>query len=363
MSSSPVYRAGVIGVGWGGTHSVRGLEESDRFDLVAVCDRLPGVRRRLRSSLRPEVRVWEDYPEMLRQGDLDVVCVATYPTTHEEIALDAMSAGIAGILVEKPVAISRRSGDRILEEALRRRMPLVVPHGLVTLGAVQKIIEMTRLGQIGDIRLIEIESAQTDLINAGIHWLHFCVELLSPDSFSSVLACCDTSSMTYREGVRVETESVTLARTNRGVRVVLNAGDAIPISGSSNIVIRLIGTTGLIEFWGWDGSYKIVSPGCFDLDAKVANPPVAFHRAYLEDLAHQIDSGQANYVPVQRSLAALEVCEAAYISHKLRCTVELPLTEFVAPLVQPWDVGSAYDGRGGKRDGRLVQMGIEKEPE
>jgi Oxidoreductase family, NAD-binding Rossmann fold len=66
-----------------------------------------------------------------------------------------------------------------------------------------------------------------------------------------------------------------------------------------------------------------------------------------------IASGQADYELPELSLAALEICEAAYVSNRHRCAVRLPLAGFVAPPQVSWDPGAPYRGKGG-RDGRAL---------
>ena len=77
---------------------------------------------------------------------------------------------------------------------------------------------------------------------------------------------------------------------------------------------------------------------------------------YLEDLAEQIDGGRPDYTLPRRSLAALELCEAAYVSSAHRCKVALPLQSFEIPPEPVWHPGKPYQGRGG-RDGRKLARG------
>ncbi len=63
-----------------------------------------------------------------------------------------------------------------------------------------------------------------------------------------------------------------------------------------------------------------------------------------------IDAGQPDYTIPDSSLAALELCEGAYVSHRHRCRVTFPLAEFVPPAPDDWDPGEPYSGVGGGRD-------------
>ncbi len=49
-------------------------------------------------------------------------------------------------------------------------------------------------GEIGAIKLIEIQCTGWDIINAGIHWLDFVVMLLKNEPFELVMGACDSST-------------------------------------------------------------------------------------------------------------------------------------------------------------------------
>ena len=78
------------------------------------------------------------------------------------------------------------------------------------------------------------------------------------------------------------------------------------------------------------------------------------HQEQLEVMARQMDEGSTNYDIPESSLAALEMCEAAYLSSKHRCKVDLPLAEFTPPPASDWEPGKPYSGTGGGRDGRKL---------
>ena len=62
---------------------------------------------------------------MLDRGDLDFVIVATPHDTHASITLDALERGIP-VLKEKPLALSVREGQRIVERSQETGIPVMV---------------------------------------------------------------------------------------------------------------------------------------------------------------------------------------------------------------------------------------------
>lgn len=357
MPEPHVYSAAVIGCGSGGSLSIDALARSARFDLTAVCDLRSDVRRAV-AAKHPGVRTYADHHELFADSPTDVVCVSTYADTHADIARAAMATGLSGILVEKPLGDTTAAGSAIVSAAADRQLPLAVPHGLLARATSREVLTRVRRGDIGSLRLVEIECTGWDIINAGIHWLQFFVTLLGDEPLEAVLASCDTSTRTYRDGMQVETEALTCAWTPSGVRVVLHCGDDVRISRAErSTLFRIVGTDGLVEFWGWDNGYRIVAPGQASPDLiRVSDLDVTPHQYHLEDLATQIDTGEPDYSVARSSLRALEICEAAYLSSRERCVVTLPIADFRPPARSDWDPGLVYAGIDGGRDGRRLEV-------
>jgi predicted dehydrogenase len=349
-----IYRAGVVGAGSGGKLSLKGLADSARYELVAVSDIHAEAAQRA-AALYPWIRTYSDHRAMLAECALDVVCVATWPPSHRAIAEDALRAGLRGILVEKPLGDTWQNGRAVIDAVRAAQIPMVVPHGLLVADHGRAILDLMTKGAIGRLKLVEIECAGWDIINAGIHWLNFVVNLLPDDPFQTVMSACDVSSRTFRDGMQVETEAVTYAYTQSGVRVVMHTGDFVPVAEpGQGILFRLVGSLGLLEFFGWKSAYRLVNaPHPQGIDLEVAVGPGSNHQRYLERLAEAMDSGVCDYAAAERSLQALELCEAAYLAARHGCAVRLPLAQFVPPEPATWQPGLPYIGGGG-RDGRRL---------
>ncbi|HZC25910.1 MAG TPA: Gfo/Idh/MocA family oxidoreductase, partial [Actinopolymorphaceae bacterium] len=245
MPEPRVYSAAVVGCGSGGSLSIDALARSACFHLTAVCDLREEVRRTFAEKY-PGIRTYANHHELLTESPTDIVCVSTYADTHAEIAHAAMATGLAGILVEKPLGDTTAAGRAIVTAAEDRRLPLAVPHGLLARATSREVLTRVRRGDIGSLRLVEIECTGWDIINAGIHWLQFFVTLLGDEPLEAVLATCDSSTRTYRDGMQVETEAVTCAWTRSGVRVVLHTGDDVRMSRAErSTLFRIVGTDGL----------------------------------------------------------------------------------------------------------------------
>jgi predicted dehydrogenase len=350
--------ASVVGGGAGGKLSMTALRDSERFELVAVADLKPEVCEALAAQY-PGIRTFTSHEEMFAACPTDVVCVSTYPPTHEPIALDALRLPLKGILVEKPLGHTAASGRRTLSAIRRAGLPMAVPHGLLVGATPLEILARVRRGEIGELKLVEIQNTGWDIINAGIHWLNYFVTLTGGEGMDSVMALCESSTRTYRDGMQVETTAVTYAQTLSGIRAVMNTGDEVLVSREGrNTLFRLIGTGGQIEFWGWENAYRLLNAEyprgqCFS----PAPLPGTAHQRHLEHMADMIDREEPDYAIPESSLLALEICEGAYMSSRHRCKVTFPVDQFVPPAADAasaWDPGTPYGGQGGGRDGRKL---------
>ena len=353
----PVLTASVVGCGVGGRLSLDALSSSPLFRVAAAADLRPEIQTSLEREF-PGVRTFGSHVELLAHCPTDVVCVSTYAPSHESIVLDALElTSLRGILVEKPLADTAAAGRRILDAIKSRNLPVVVPHGLRTRATSTEVIDRVLRGEIGVLRSIEVQCDKWDLLNAGIHWLDFCLAATDEAPITSVLAAYDTSTRTYRDGMQAETVGVTYVENVDGVRMILQTGDFIRVNTpGKKTLFRLTGTGGIIEFWGWEKGYSLLNaqyPG-----GQVIVPdefPVSGHRRHLENLATQIRSETPDYRLPESSLTALEICEAAFLSWEHRCQVRLPLASFVRPTQSEWHPGKPYSGAGGGRDGRKLE--------
>lgn len=356
MDDMPVVNrplaASVVGGGVGGQLSVQALSNSPNFALRAVADRNERVREQIATQY-PGVRTFSSHEMMFTECPTDVVCVSTYPSSHEEVALAALQLPLAGILVEKPLGDTYAAGRRILDAIEGRRLPVVVPHGLLARATPLDVLQCVRRGCIGVLSLVEVQCAHLDIINAGIHWVNFFVHLIGDEPIHSVLAACDTTSRTRRYGLKVETDAVTYLRSASGARMIMNTGDDTPVAAEGvETLFRLVGSEGIIEFAGWVPGYRLMNAdhptGMVIMPDELYKTP---HQVYLDNLAAMIASNSVDYSLAKSSLRALEACEAAYVSNRYRCTIHLPLAAFTPPTPSDWDAGTPYAGEEGSRDG------------
>jgi predicted dehydrogenase len=332
-----------------------GLRASDRFEFVAAADISPQVCEALADEY-PSIRTFTSHEELFAACPTDVVCVSTWPPSHEHVTLDALQLGLRGILVEKPLGHTHASGCRIVEAVRQKGLPMVVPHGLAAMRAPLDIVSRVRSGEIGDLRLVEIQCSQWDIINAGIHWLQFFVALTGCEPMDHVMAMSEASTRTYRDGMQVETTAVTYGQTRSGIRVVMQTGDEVVVGRAGQLALfRIVGASGQIVYCPWASQYELQN-AAFPAGTEIQfeRLPGTHHQRRLDHLADMIENGERDYRLPESSLMALEIVEGAYISSRHRCKVTFPLEQFEPPALPEWSPGMPYGGSGGGRDGRKL---------
>lgn|SRR5262249_53753352 len=139
----------VIGCGYWGPNLLRNFAETETADLRWICDtdeeRLATMARRY-----PGAQATTDYQRLLRDPYLDAIAIVTPVATHFEIAKQALESG-KHALVEKPLASTAREADELIEIAERADRTLMVDHTFIYTGAVQKMKEILRNGDLGDL--------------------------------------------------------------------------------------------------------------------------------------------------------------------------------------------------------------------
>lgn len=150
---------GVVGYGYWGPNLVRNFVENPQSHVVAVCDR-KADRLALVAARYPAIETTPEYRDLLANSAIDAVVIATPVSSHYELAMQALQAG-KHVLVEKPLTMTAIQGEKLVAEARRRDLVLMVDHTFVYTGAVRKIKHLIDGGQLG--RLYYYDSVRVNL--------------------------------------------------------------------------------------------------------------------------------------------------------------------------------------------------------
>ena len=140
---------GVIGYGYWGPNLVRNFAELPGAAVHTVADldprKLETVQRRY-----PAVKTTADHMQLINDPNIHAVAIATPVSTHFELAMAALKAG-KHVWVEKPMTETSLQARKLVDEAEKRKLTLMVDHTFIYTGAVRKMAEFVHCGKLGKV--------------------------------------------------------------------------------------------------------------------------------------------------------------------------------------------------------------------
>jgi predicted dehydrogenase len=181
---------GVVGLNYWGPNLVRNF--ADLTDLTWLCD-LDDARRDELAARYPEVRSTGSFDELLADGALDAVVIATPVPTHYELAKQALEAG-KHVFVEKPPAMRAAEMDELVELAGAHDLVLMPGHLLLYHPGVLKLKELVDAGELGEVLCVYgnrqnlgiVRTNENALWSLGVHDLSVILYLLDEDPETAV---------------------------------------------------------------------------------------------------------------------------------------------------------------------------------
>ncbi len=142
-------KVGVVGLGRSGydIHILR-MRGDDRFRITAVTDRIGERMEEVAEEFGCTTH--EDHQALLRDGDADVVVVATYSDTHAPIARDLLKAGYHCIC-EKPIADSLAAARSIVTAADKAKKKILFHHNYRFMAEARHLMDVINSKRIGDV--------------------------------------------------------------------------------------------------------------------------------------------------------------------------------------------------------------------
>jgi predicted dehydrogenase len=159
MGAGIMPNIGVIGYGYWGPNVARNFHSAAAFKLTAVSD-VSEKRLAIAQGHYPFVKGLKDPKELIRAADVDVVAIVTPVFAHYELAKEALLAG-KHIFVEKPFTSTSTQARELIELAAKKNLKIMVDHTFLFTGAVKKIKEVIKSGELG--RLLFYDSVRVNL--------------------------------------------------------------------------------------------------------------------------------------------------------------------------------------------------------
>lgn len=106
------WNFGIIGAGLIADFHAKAIQNIKNANLTGICNTSREKAESMAGKYR--CRVFKDYHEMLRSGEIDIVTIATPSGAHMEPAIEAARCG-KHVLCEKPLEITSDRIDRMIE--------------------------------------------------------------------------------------------------------------------------------------------------------------------------------------------------------------------------------------------------------
>lgn len=327
--------------------------KANNLEIVAICDLQAAnmMDKKLKFDLDETVKQYTDYEEMLRNERPELVAIATESGKHAEIALKCMDYD-CNLIIEKPIALSIKDADQIIEKADRLNLKVCANHQNRFNKSIQKIreaLEKNRFGKMfygtAHVRWCRDheyydranwrgtwEQDGGALMNQCIHNIDL-LRWMMGDEIEEVVGMTDRLHHDY-----IEAEDLGMAL------IKFRNGSYGIVEGTTNIYPRnleetlyLFGEKGTVKAGGqsvnvieeWRFSDMLDDPE--EIKRKFhENPPNVYgygHTPLYADMIDAIKKDRKPYVDAEAGKRALELVLAIYQSAYTGKIIKLPLRE------------------------------------
>ncbi len=142
-----VIRVGFIGCGRIADLQAPGYLNDPRTEIYAVCDSYSNILEKRRSEWGARV-AYRDYRALLDDKNIDTVEIITPHHLHRTMVKDAAAAG-KHISVQKPMGLSAKECDEMIQAAADAKVKLKVFENFVFYPPYRKAKELLDAGEIG----------------------------------------------------------------------------------------------------------------------------------------------------------------------------------------------------------------------
>ena len=156
----------IVGAGYWGPNLVRTALATPAFRLDWLCD-LQVERARAVLGPYATVRPTDSYDAVLNDPAVAAVAIATPAATHFDLVRSALEAG-KHVMVEKPLTPSAAEAEKLAALAHRSGLVLMCDHTYCYTPAVQRIRELIRGGEIGEVQFVDSVRINLGLVQPDV---------------------------------------------------------------------------------------------------------------------------------------------------------------------------------------------------
>jgi predicted dehydrogenase len=144
-----MLRVAVVGTGAWGKNLVRNFSQIPEAELACCCDSDEGRRKAIAQGY-PGVATTGNFDDILADGSIAAVIIASSAVAHYPLAKAALEAG-KHVYVEKPLALSTVHAEELVSLAETKKLKLMVGHLLLYHPAVTYLKEIVDSGDLGEV--------------------------------------------------------------------------------------------------------------------------------------------------------------------------------------------------------------------
>jgi len=160
-------KVAVVGCGYWGPNLIRNFRITNDCQVSKICDR-DHSRLDHMKSLYSELDTTTEFDELIEDGDIDAIAIATPVHLHFELAQKSLEAG-KHVFIEKPMAASSSECIRLIRMAEKMDLTLMVGHTFIYSTVVRKIKEIIDNHDIGDVLYISSRRLNLGLFQNDIN--------------------------------------------------------------------------------------------------------------------------------------------------------------------------------------------------
>ncbi|MFC7008676.1 Gfo/Idh/MocA family protein [Halalkalicoccus salilacus] len=226
----------------------RGYRRLDDCMLIGCADIVRENAERFADEFDID-HVYEDYEEMVRQTQPDIVSVCVPPKVHAEIVTGCAESGaVNAIHCEKPMATTWADCKRMVEVCEERDVKLTIDHQRRFGTPYRKAKKLLDGGAIGELR--RFEWSEDNIFDAGTHLFDLCGYYNDQTPPEWVLAGIDYREENVWFGAHNENQAFAQWKYENDVYGCASTGPGSPFVGC---YLRIIGDDGVIELGAENG--------------------------------------------------------------------------------------------------------------
>ncbi len=333
------------------------IQNRAEIELTAVCDVVEAnanaKRKEYLESLGEniDIQVYTDYKKMLKEGNIDIVSIATESGYHPEIAIDCMNCG-KHVIVEKPMALSTQDADRMINCARENNVKLCVNHQNRFNESIQKLrgaVEKNRFGKLvnGTARILWNRNmgyyAQAPwrgtwkldggtLMNQCIHNIDL-LQWMMGGEIDTVYAQCGT----FLRDIEAEDFGAIIIKFKNG-SIGIVEGSACVYPKNLEETLSIFGETGTVSIGGiavnkvetWEFADNVETEDKIEIKHKGEIDSIygSGHALLYTDMIDAINTDRQPLINGEEGKKGMSIVLAAYKSRLTGLPVKFPMGDF-----------------------------------